>query len=75
MQQLLFAPFYKNNVPQNSFFRNEVEKFKVLNSSGFVKEGGKKPLKYRDMEIKGIGIKPVLWTKTGVPMADANVIR
>ena len=40
-----------------------------------MKEGGKKPLKYRDMEIKGIGIKPVLWTKTGVPMADANVIR
>ena len=75
MQQLLFAPFYKNNVKSESFFRNEVEKFKVENKTGFIKEGKKRALKYRDMEIRGLGLKPISWTKTLVPMADANVIR
>ena len=35
----------------------------------------KKPLKYRDMAIKGFGLEPISWTEKGVPQADANVIR
>ena len=40
-----------------------------------MKEGATKPLKYRDMAISGLGLKPVSWTEKGMPQADANVIR
>lgn len=57
------------------YFKQQVELFRVENLSGFIKEGGTKPLKYRDMAICGLGLDPVSWTEKGMPQADANVIR
>ena len=60
---------------KKEYFKNEVESFRVENVSGFIKEGGKAPLKFRDMEIRGFGLEPISWTEKGAPQADANVIR
>ena len=40
-----------------------------------MRPGDKKPLKYRDMFIKGFGLKPINYTEKGSPQADSNVIR
>ena len=46
------------------------------NNSGFIKEGNSKPLKYKDMSIKGFGLTPVSYTaKDKLPQCDQDVIR
>jgi len=40
-----------------------------------MKAGRKTPLKYRDMEVRGLGITPVDWTDSGMPKADTPVIK
>ena len=57
------------------FFKQEVETFRVENNSGFMRPGDKKPLKFRDMQIRGFGLKPISYTEKGSPQADAIVIR
>ena len=48
----------------------------MLNTSGYIKEGNSKPLKYKDMEIKGLGLTPVSYTtKDKLPQCDQDVIR
>ena len=59
---------YKYDYPRERTFR-------VENLSGFVKEGNKSPLKFRDMTIKGFGIKPISFTASGMPQADTPVIK
>lgn len=89
IQQLLFAPYHKKGEdkfvvnPDDPFDQStlvdyhkaEVEVFRVENNSGFIKEGGKAPLRYRDMAIRGFGLEPISYTEKGMPQADANVIR
>ena len=57
------------------YVSQETESFRVENLSGFIKEGSTKPLKYRDMYIKGFGLNPISYTEKGMPQADSNVIR
>ena len=45
----------------------EVEEFRVANESGYIKDGAKNALKYRQMKIKGFGLKPISWTDKGSP--------
>ena len=87
MQQLLFAPFNKTKKAKTSFARDEddtptetwqfplIRKFRVENQSGFVKDGRNSPLKYRDMEVKGLGLPFVDKTDGGLPQADVHVIK
>ena len=65
----------EENPYEQQYHKNEVELFRVDNNSGYIREGKDKPLKYRDMAIRGFGLKPISWTEKGVPQADANVIR
>ena len=87
MQQLLFAPFAKKGKePINNggnpfekdeyeYDKNEIEYFRVENKSGWAAPGDNKVRKYRDMAIRGMGLKPISYTEKGMPQADANVIR
>lgn len=52
-----------------------VREFRVDNESGYVKEGKKEALKYRNMKIKGLGIPPLDYTAGGMPSADTPVIK
>ena len=45
------------------------------NESGYVKEGGTKPLRFRDMTISGLGLTPVNFTAGGMAQGDAIVVR
>lgn len=79
MQQLLFAPFNKTKKAKKSFsvddedFKTEawdfpqVRNFRVENLSGYIKEGRAQPLKYRDMEVRGLGLPVVDKTDGGLP--------
>mmetsp|Transcript_27040 Transcript_27040/g.41182 ORF Transcript_27040/g.41182 Transcript_27040/m.41182 type:complete len:253 (-) Transcript_27040:1006-1764(-) len=91
MQQMLFGPFEKKEQKQKrekqakrtggsdpfeaEYQNQEVELFRVENTSGFIKEGGTRPLKYRQMPIRGFGLEPISYTKSGMPAADALVIK
>ena len=61
--------------PTSEFHKQEYESFRVENKSGKINEGATKPLRYRDMVLKGFGLDPISYTEKGVPQADANVIR
>jgi hypothetical protein len=84
MQQLIFAPFNKKGkVPSeyqlndpNYEWENPAERsFIVENTNNFIKEGQKKPLKNKNMVVKGMGIKPISFTASGLPACDTPVIK
>ncbi len=49
--------------------------FKIPNTEGIIEPGRKKPLKNRDLVIKGLGLTPVRHTKAGWPAVSAEVLR
>lgn len=49
--------------------------FRVENKSEFVKEGNKAPLKYRDMLLTGLGLKPESFTTGGMAQADSVAMK
>lgn len=85
MQQLLFGPYFKNGLGQTSTNYEELEKdglffpriraFRSENLSGEIKPGRTEPLKYRNMLISGFGIPAIKYTPSGLPSADADVIK
>ena len=77
----MFAPYNKKGkaknkagdaIPEEEHARLNYEwdfpaerTFRVENVTGFVKEGRIKPLKYRDMTIRGLGLEPTDFTAGG----------
>lgn len=67
------------NIDTNMDFP-EVRGFKVPNNivakvnKGFIEEGSTKPLKSRTMNIEGLGIKPPLFTDSGLPSVDVQAL-
>ena len=63
--------------PQHQDKRSDAEErvFKVENIEGIVEEGKKKPLKHRNMVVRGLGLKPVKHTKAGWPAVSSEVLR
>ena len=39
-----------------------------------MEDGKKKPLKFRTMEIKGFGIKPPVFSASGLPSVDVKTL-
>jgi DNA polymerase-1 len=60
---------------EEDFSVNQEEFFRVENNSGWVEPGKDRPLKYRQMKIKGFGLMPISYTEGGLPQADNIVIR
>jgi len=57
------------------WFAPQSRTFRVENLSNHIKEGGKGPLKYRDMTISGLGLTPISFTAGGMPQSDTPVIK
>ena len=83
LQQLLFAPFSKRKDRKRKGTEQEetahefprIRLFRVENTAGFIKDGRKEALKYREMKIEGLGIPPIDYTQTGMPAADGPTIK
>ena len=60
----------ENENGQNEELSSVVRKFRVENKSNYIKENKNKPLKYREMEVNGLGLPPVYYTDSGLPRAD-----
>lgn len=41
--------------------------FQVENTNNFIKEGAKRALKVNQMVVRGMGIKPIEFTASGLP--------
>ena len=53
----------------------EVREFKVENFRGIVEENKKAPLKFRTMKVKGMGIKPEVFSASGLPSVDIQALK
>ncbi len=73
-QALLFGGGKNRNVKSDDPMPEE-RTFKIENLEGIVEEGKKKPLKYRNLVIRGLGLTPVKFTKAGWPAVSADVLR
>ena len=65
----------KNTNPKSGEPIPETREFKVENIEGIIQEGKKKPNKYRQMKIKGLGIPAINYTASGIPATSAAVLR
>jgi DNA polymerase-1 len=52
-----------------------VKEFKIENTLKVIKEGRKAPLKYSTMKIKGLAIKPSVFTASGLPSTDTAALK
>jgi hypothetical protein len=59
--------------PEIRYIRTE--KFYSKEELDFYQEMGKKPSKFYDMGIKGLGIKPLKLSNTGLPSVDGDTIQ
>lgn len=85
MQQLLFAPFNKKGKkqptqdqlddPNFQWDFPQERSFVVENSTNTIKEGQTRVLKKNQMIVKGMGLKIVDYTTSGLPAADTPVIK
>ncbi len=85
MQQLFFAPFNKKGkLPTEEQLTRGTEyqwdfpaerSFTVENTNNVIKEGQTRVLKKNQMIIKGMGIKIVDLTASGMPACDSPVVR
>ena len=73
-QALLFGGGNNKNIKTNDPMPSE-RIFKILNTEGIIEEGKKKPLKNRDLVIKGLGLQPIKHTATGWPAVSGEVLR
>ena len=73
-QALLFGGGNNRNVKTNDPMPEE-RVFKVENIEGIIEEGKKKPLKHRNIKIRGLGLKPVKHTLAGWPAVSGDVLR
>ncbi|TDH65212.1 hypothetical protein CCR75_000265 [Bremia lactucae] len=71
-QQLLFAPYYDT---KKKLILSAERTFEVENSEGFIEEGKQKAKKKRNITIRGLGIRPTLFTASGLPAASAEVLK
>ena len=53
----------------------ETRTFKVLNTLGTLKPGRKKPNKFCEMTIKGLGLPVIDYTAAGLPSVDITVLK
>ena len=65
----------KNKNPKSGEPIPAEREFKVENIEGIVQEGKKKPNKYRQMKIKGLGMPAINYTATGIPATSAAVLK
>ena len=73
-QALLFGGGKNVNIKTNDPMPTE-RVFKVPNIEGIIEEGKKKPLKNRDLVIRGLDLKPVKYTNKGWPAVSSEVLR
>lgn len=59
-------PEVRNIRTEKMYTRQELESLEIL---------GKKPAKFYDMPIRGLGIKPVKYSTTGLPSVDNDTIQ
>ena len=75
-----YASTAKNSIGKEKTERNidvlndfpEEREFKVENTRGLIEGDRKSPLKFRNMKIKGLGLKPPVLSASGLPSVDVT---